>query len=70
MEQEKIFSGYCRQLDSSRIVEVILEDGEITEDRIPKNGIFTVLARWDEFLLVSYEGLRGYVLENRTEGFE
>ena len=39
-------------------------------DRIPKNGIFTVLARWDEFLLVSYEGLRGYVLENRTEGFE
>ena len=31
MEQEKIFSGYCRQLDGSRIVEVILEDGEITE---------------------------------------
>ena len=31
MEQEKIFSGYCRQLDASRIVEVILEDGEITE---------------------------------------
>jgi len=31
MEQEKIVSGYCRQLDASRIVEVILEDGEITE---------------------------------------
>ena len=31
MEQEKIISGYCRQLDGSRIVEVILEDGEITE---------------------------------------
>ena len=31
MEQEKILSGYCRQLDASRIVEVILEDGEITE---------------------------------------
>ena len=31
MEQEKFFSGYCRQLDGSRIVEVILEDGEITE---------------------------------------
>jgi len=31
MEQEKILSGYCRQLDGSRIVEVILEDGEITE---------------------------------------
>ena len=31
MAQEKIVSGYCRQLDASRIVEVILEDGEITE---------------------------------------
>ena len=31
MEDEKIISGYCRQLDSSRMVEVILENGEITE---------------------------------------
>ena len=31
MEQEKFFSGYCRQLDGSRVVEVILEDGQITE---------------------------------------
>ena len=31
MEVEKFFSGYCRQLDGSRVVEVILEDGEITE---------------------------------------
>ena len=31
MEQEKFISGYCRQLDASRMVEVILEDGEITE---------------------------------------
>ena len=31
MEIEKFCSGYCRQLDASRIVEVILEDGEITE---------------------------------------
>ena len=31
MEQEKIVSGYCRQLDAARIVEVILEDGEIAE---------------------------------------
>ena len=31
MEQEKFFSGYCRQLDASRMVEVILEDGKITE---------------------------------------
>ena len=31
MEIEKFVSGYCRQLDNSRMVEVILEDGEITE---------------------------------------
>ena len=31
MEIEKFVSGYCRQLDASRMVEVILENGEITE---------------------------------------
>ena len=31
MEQEKFISGYCRQLDSSRMVEVVAEDGDITE---------------------------------------
>ena len=31
MEIEKFVSGYCRQLDGSRMVEVILEDGEIAE---------------------------------------
>ena len=31
MEQEKFFSGYCRQLDAARMVEVILENGEVTE---------------------------------------
>ena len=31
METEKFFSGYCRVLDGSRTVEVILEDGEVTE---------------------------------------
>ena len=31
MEQELFFSGYCRCLDSSRTVEVILEDGKVTE---------------------------------------
>ena len=31
MEIEKYLSGYCRQLDGSRMVEVIMEDGEITE---------------------------------------
>ena len=31
MEIEKFVSGYCRQLDGSRMVEVILEDGKIEE---------------------------------------
>ena len=31
METERFFSGYCRQLDGSRMVEVITEDGRITE---------------------------------------
>ena len=31
METDKFIYGYCRQLDASRMVEVILEDGEITE---------------------------------------
>ena len=31
MEQEKFISGYCRQLDASRMVEVVAEDGNITE---------------------------------------
>ena len=31
METEKFLSGYCRQLDASRMVEVILEDGAVTE---------------------------------------
>ena len=35
--------------------------------RIPKNGIFTVLARQGAFLLVSCDGLRGYVLESYTQ---
>ena len=31
METEKFFSGYCRQIDASRMVEVVLEDGNMTE---------------------------------------
>ncbi len=31
METEKYLSGYCRCLDGSRTVEVILEDSKITE---------------------------------------
>ena len=38
--------------------------------RIPRNSIFTVLARQDGFLLVSFEGLRGYVPEGDTQMIE
>ena len=31
MEKEFFLSGYCRQLDGSRMVEVIAEDGQVTE---------------------------------------
>ena len=31
MEVEKFVSGYCRQLDASRTVCVVLENGELTE---------------------------------------
>ena len=31
MEREEFISGYCRQLDASRMVEVILEDGRLEE---------------------------------------
>lgn len=31
MEKEAFFSGYCRQLDSSRMVTVVAEDGQLTE---------------------------------------
>ncbi len=31
MEQELFLSGYCKALDRSRMVCVVIEDGEITE---------------------------------------
>ena len=31
METEHFFSGYCRCLDGSRMVEVIAEDGTVME---------------------------------------
>ena len=31
MEEETFISGYCRQLDASRMVEVIVENGELSE---------------------------------------
>ena len=31
MEKECFVSGYCRQLDGSRVVEAVLEDGKLTE---------------------------------------
>ena len=31
MEIEKILSGYCRQLDNARMVEVLISHGELAE---------------------------------------
>ena len=31
MEEERYISGYCRVLDASRMLEVILENGQVTE---------------------------------------
>ena len=31
MEQEVFLSGYCRTLDASRMVEVIVENGKLAE---------------------------------------
>lgn len=31
MEQELYLSGYCRMLDGSRTVELLVEDGELSE---------------------------------------
>lgn len=31
MEIEKFFSGYCRQLDHARMVEVVICDGKLEE---------------------------------------
>lgn len=31
MEKEYFFSGYCRQLDGSRTVTAVTEDGKLTE---------------------------------------
>lgn len=31
MEEEKFLSGYCRQIDQSRMVTVVLENRKLTE---------------------------------------
>ena len=31
MEEEKFLSGYCRRLDCSRMVSVLLENGKLAE---------------------------------------
>ena len=31
MEKEVFFSGYCRTTDASRMVEVVVEDGNLLE---------------------------------------
>lgn len=31
MEEEHFINGYCRQLDNSRMVTLVMENGELTE---------------------------------------
>ena len=31
MEEEKFFTGYCRQIDQNRMVAGVKEDGSLTE---------------------------------------
>ena len=31
MEEEKFFSGYCRQIDQSRMVSVLKENGQLED---------------------------------------
>lgn len=31
MTEERYLTGYCRQLDAGRMVEVLVEDGRVTE---------------------------------------
>ena len=31
MEEEKFLTGYCRQINASRMVEAVLEDGHLSE---------------------------------------
>ena len=41
MEREVYLSGYCRQLDSSRIVEAVLEGKELQEvDCLYENCVY------------------------------
>ena len=43
MEKEVFLSGYCRTTDASRMVEVILEDGEILRARSARlDNVITV----------------------------
>ena len=52
MEIEKFFSGYCRQLDASRMVEVILEDSEVTEvDCCYGNCLYQLYILYGTFLI-------------------
>ena len=52
---EKFISGYCRTLDQSRMVEVEVEDGELTEvdccyESCAFRGSCTIAAAIDELL--------------------
>lgn len=51
--EETYITGYCRKLDSSRMVEVIVEDGQVTEvdccyGDCPQQGNCTIAKAIDE----------------------
>lgn len=53
MEKESFFSGYCRTIDSSRMVSVVTEDGKLVEvdcsfDGCPYTGNCTVAKQIEE----------------------
>ena len=55
MEKESFISGYCRCLDSSRMVEVITEDGNLLEvdcsfESCPHTGNCTVAQAIEDLL--------------------
>ena len=55
MEQEKFFSGYCRNTDESRMVCVVKEDGQLSEadcsyECCPFTGECTVAKSIQEWL--------------------
>ncbi len=53
MEREIYLSGYCRQLDAARMVEVILENGKLSDvdcgfERCPFTSVCPIAAEIEQ----------------------